>query len=220
MSVKEGDLAYVLTKNMALPKDLACKLTLKYMSPYKLLCDYGNNSFLLDLSSRMHSQGIHPIFHSSLLYIHLPNNDRRFPGRSDTQVLQFDDEWEPEWTINKIRSHSGAGEDAFVEVEWKAGDIIWLPYADISHLDALAEYLELIGVTNINNLPDCLGAPLNDNQKPLLGQVSIRGINYRTTPPSALSSLLTITTSSRPSPHSWFNKSKLTLYAMSVTHDV
>jgi len=108
----------------------------------------------------VHSRGIHPVFHSSLLRIHLPNDDRRFLGRLDTQVLHFDDEREPEWTVSKIRSHLGAREDAIFEVEWKAGDVTWLPYADISHLDALAEYLDLIGVTNINNLPDAQAHPL------------------------------------------------------------
>ncbi|KAG2758133.1 hypothetical protein P692DRAFT_20673338, partial [Suillus brevipes Sb2] len=111
------------------------------------------NSFLLDLPSRMRSWGIHPVFHLSLLHIHLPNDDRRFLGRSDSQVLRFHNEREPKWTISKIQLHSGAKEDVIFEVEWKAGDIIWLPYADdISHLDALVEYLELIGVANINNL--------------------------------------------------------------------
>jgi len=208
----------VSTKNMALPKGLAQKLTPKYVGPYKLLRDYGNNSFLLDLPSRMRSQGIHPVFHSSLLRIHLPNDDRRFPGCLDMQVLHFDDEWEPEWTVSKIRSHSGAGEDAIFKVEWKAGDVTWLPYADISHLDALAEYLDLIGVTNINNLPDGSGTPPSDDPQPLLGQVSLGGIKSGTLPPTLPSHPTTPSSSNQPL-NSWFDDSELTLFAMSIAPD-
>lgn len=73
---KEGDLAYMSTKNLSLLKGLARKLTSKFIGPYKLICNYGNNFFLLDLPSHLRSHRVHPIFHSSLLRIYLPNDDR------------------------------------------------------------------------------------------------------------------------------------------------
>jgi len=46
------------------------------------------------------------IFHSSLLRISIPNNDRLFPGRLNDKVL----------------SHQGSHADAKFEVLWTSGD--------------------------------------------------------------------------------------------------
>lgn len=40
------------------------------------------------------------------------------------------------------------------EVQWSAGDRTWLPYNEIAHLKALADYLEAIGVDGIEKLTD------------------------------------------------------------------
>ena len=63
----EGDFTYVSTQNMTLPKGRACKLSPKFIGPFKIIKDFGNNSFKIDLPSDLKRQGIHPIFHSSLL---------------------------------------------------------------------------------------------------------------------------------------------------------
>lgn len=76
---KLGDLTYVSTKNMSLPKGQARKLMPWYISPYKIIEDFRNNSFKLDLPARLRQWGIHPVFHSSLMRIHVPNDDRLFP---------------------------------------------------------------------------------------------------------------------------------------------
>ena len=49
---------------------------------------------------------MHDVFHSSLLRIHVPNDDRLFPGRMDTQLGDSPDA-KDEWAINLIKSHSG-----------------------------------------------------------------------------------------------------------------
>jgi hypothetical protein len=38
------------------------------------------------------------------------------------------------------------------EVKWKSGDVTWLPYEKISHLEPLMEYLEALGVKSIADL--------------------------------------------------------------------
>lgn len=48
----------------------------------------------------------------------------------------------------------GSYADAKFEVQWTAGDRTWLPYDEVAHLKALADYLEAIGVDGIENLTD------------------------------------------------------------------
>ena len=101
---KLGDLIYVSTKNMSLPKGYACKLAPRYIGPYRIFQDYGNNSFKLELLANLQCRGIHDIFHSSLLRIHQPNDDRLFPGQLDSQVADLKDH-DNKWSVDKIISH-------------------------------------------------------------------------------------------------------------------
>ncbi|KAF9441405.1 hypothetical protein P691DRAFT_613056, partial [Macrolepiota fuliginosa MF-IS2] len=110
-----------------------------------------NNSYKIDLSASLRKRGIHDVFHASLLRIHIPNDDRLFPGQTDTQIWDFE-ESDNKWTVEQIRSHSGAGIHALFEVEWKSGDKTWLPYHQISHLVALEHYFELLGISDISGL--------------------------------------------------------------------
>ena len=83
-----GDLVYLSSKNISFPKGLARKLIPKFLEPYKVLHDYSNSSFQLDLPPHLKKWGVHNIFHSSLLRIHVPNDDRLFPGRTDAQITE------------------------------------------------------------------------------------------------------------------------------------
>ena len=74
----------------------------------------------------------------------MPNDDRLFPGRMDTQIgggPTSDDEW----AVDKIKSHAGSGEESIFEILWKSGDVTWMPLYQIRHLQALEIYLELMG---------------------------------------------------------------------------
>jgi len=168
---KKDDLVYLSTKNIKFPKGLARKLIPKYIGPYKILQDYGNQSFRLDLPSRLKQRGVHDVFHASLLRIHHPNDDRLFPGRLDNQ-LGGDIDPEGEWAVDKILSHHGSKRDAVFEIKWQAGDITWLPYAEISHLQALIDYLELLGIEKIDNLPLGHGKPPSDDPQVHVGSIS------------------------------------------------
>ena len=140
-----GDLAYLSTQNITFQKGLAWKLIPKFISPYRLIGDYGNSSFKIDLPNELKERGVHDVFHSSLLRIHLTNDDWLFPRRQEKQ-LGHSSEIEEEWAIEKILTHHRANGDTIFEVKWKAGDITWLASYEISHLQVLKNYLDVQGV--------------------------------------------------------------------------
>ena len=145
-----GDLVYLSAKNISFKKGLARKLLPKFIGPYKILKDFHNASFQLDLPPHLKKRGVHDVFHSSLLQIHMPNDDRLFPGRMDTQLDGVSDD--DEWDVDQIISHHGSQTDATFKVLWKSGDVTWLPYYQITHLQALTDYLGLLGVSKIAKL--------------------------------------------------------------------
>jgi len=89
-SYKEGDLVYLSTKNISLPKGLARKLAPKYLGPFAITRVLKEGAtYRLDLSEELLKRGINPSFHASLLKPHVPNDDRRFPGRMPSQIPGF-----------------------------------------------------------------------------------------------------------------------------------
>ena len=166
-----GDLVYLSTKNLSLPKGRARKLAPKFVGPYKILQDYKNNTFLLDLPSELKQRGLHPSFHASLLRLHVPSDDRRFPGRQLKQLSTLGNN--EEWAVAEIATHHGKGADALFEVVWKAGDRAWLPYQEISHLEAMTQYLEVQGAKTISQLPKHI------SNRPSLPIASVRPRHHR-----------------------------------------
>lgn len=148
----EGDLAYISTTNMSLPKGHARKLAPKFIGPFKILRAYSNESFLVELPTELKRRGLHPVFHTSLLCIHLPNDDQLFPGHEIGQTTSLSDP-KPEWAVDKIIVHSGKAQHAIFNVHWKSGDHTWLPFHSIEHLHALRVYLDLLNVSTIRELP-------------------------------------------------------------------
>ena len=95
---QEGELVYLSTQHISFAKGLARKLLPKFIGPYKILQDFGNASFKLELPSNLKKRGVHDVFHSSLLREHIPNDDRLFPGRLETQIgdtpdTEADEQW-------------------------------------------------------------------------------------------------------------------------------
>jgi hypothetical protein len=158
---EEGDLVYISTKNMSVPKGRARKLVPKYIGPYRILKSFGNSSFRIALPANLKSRGLHDVFHASLLRIHAPNDDRLFPGRLDSQI-EYLGGTEGEWMIERVRTHAGQGSGALFEVLWKSGDVTWLPYEQISKSTALEDYLESQGAQSIRSLRQGSGKPPKD----------------------------------------------------------
>ncbi|KNZ78729.1 hypothetical protein J132_10716, partial [Termitomyces sp. J132] len=167
---EEGDFVYVSTKNITMPKGLAQKLSPKFIGPYQITKAKDNESFELNLSPSLKRRGIHNVFHASLLREHVLNDDRLFPGHLDTQISEADGE-DREWAVDQIVAHSGARKGALFKILWKSGDKSWLPYAQISHLRALDEYLEAMGIDSITNLPKGSGTPPKSDPQIFLGSI-------------------------------------------------
>ena len=165
-----GDLVYLSSKNISFARGLARKLIPKFIGPYKILHDFGNSSFRLDLPPHLKQRGVHDVFHASLLREHIPNDDRLFPGRMDTQVGNTP-ETEGEWAVDRILSHAGSKDDSIFEIKWKSGDVTWLPHYQITHLQALTDYLDLLGINQITNLPSGSGQAPREDPQVFLGTI-------------------------------------------------
>ncbi|PIL26936.1 hypothetical protein GSI_10074 [Ganoderma sinense ZZ0214-1] len=149
---QEGDLVYLSTKNLTIPKGRARKLAPKFLGPFRITkVIVEGATYKLDLPHEMLARGLVNAFHASLLRPHYPSDDRRFPGRLYHQIPGFGEN-PREWAVDRILSHVGRGSEAEFEVQWSTGDVTWVPHADIQHLQALSEYLEALGVLNVGKL--------------------------------------------------------------------
>lgn len=155
--------------NIKFKKGLVWKLIPKYIGPYKVLKDYKNFLFKLDLPSKLKQRGMHDIFYMSLLQIHQPNDDHFFPGQMDSQI-GLPEGAEGKWAVNKILLHTGEGLDSLFEVLWKSGDVTWLPMEYASHSQPMETYLEALGILDRTQIPFGKGKPLcGDPQISVLG---------------------------------------------------
>lgn len=151
---KAGEFVYVSTKNITIPKQRARKLAPKYIGPLKIVKEIApGSSYEVELPIDLKAKGVHPVFHASLLREHVPNDDRRFPGRQLEQFVGLNDNPE-EWAIESIVDHSGSGANAMFKVRWKAGDESWCEYRAVSHLEPMKAYCEAYGVETALNLPE------------------------------------------------------------------
>ncbi|KAK0185579.1 hypothetical protein F5146DRAFT_889864, partial [Armillaria mellea] len=108
-------------------------------------------SYEIDLPSDLKRHSIHNVFHASLLRVHIPNDNRLFPGRLDSQV-GLTEPLEKEWKVSNVISHVGKGEHAIFQVEWASGDRTWVPYTDAEGLTVLQDYFNVLGISKISQL--------------------------------------------------------------------
>ncbi|KAJ2917715.1 hypothetical protein MD484_g2704, partial [Candolleomyces efflorescens] len=168
-----GDLVYVSSQNIRFDKGLTRKFLPKFIGPYRVIDDFRNNSYRLDLPRRMTSRGIHDVFHASLLRVHHRNDDQLFPGRIDNQIWEYPNEGrEKEFAIEKIVSHTGTGEHTLVQILWKDGVKSWLPYHKIDHLPVFTEYLDAMGVKNVTELGSLNSTSAEIDEQVELGELS------------------------------------------------
>src|ERR1700676_5529391 len=148
-----GDLAYLSTANLNLPKRRVWKLAPKYIGPFRVTKAFPNSSnYELELSEELVARHIHPRFHVSLLRPFEPNDDTLFPGRESKQFYDFGMPDDDEWLVDEIMGHRFVGKSIEFNVRWTAGDHTWEPYAHVRDLEALDHYYALMGVTHWQSL--------------------------------------------------------------------
>lgn len=152
--ITEGDLVYLSTKNLSLPKGRARKLLPKYIGPYKVEKARPETSdYQLELPEALAKRHLHPVFHVSLLRPHMSNNDVLFPNRSMPDAYDFGAPDEPEWFVDSIEAHRWNRNALEFQVKWSLGDVTWEPLKSVDKLMALDEYLALYSVKNVKQLP-------------------------------------------------------------------
>jgi len=153
-TIKQGDLVYLSTKNLSLPKGRVSKLMPKYVGPYKVLQAYPKTSnYTLELPSELVRRRVHPKFHVSLLRPHQSNDNALFPNRASVDAYDFGAPDDAEWIVDKLDSHQWNGKNLEFQVHWNAGETTWEPLESCKELAALDRYLTLMGVKHWRQLP-------------------------------------------------------------------
>ena len=153
-TIKQGDLVYLSTKNLSLPKGRASKLMPKYVGPYKVLQAYPETSnYTLELLSELIRRRVHPKFHVILLRPHEPNNNTLFPNKVLVDAYNFGAPDDAEWIVDELDSHQWSGKNLEFQVRWNAGETTWEPLELCKELTALDRYLTLMGMKHWKWLP-------------------------------------------------------------------
>jgi hypothetical protein len=152
--LKEGDLVYLSTKNLNLPKNRARKLMPTYVGPYPITrANPSTSNYTLKLPIELEARNIHPTFHVSLLKPHVLNDDNRFPSRDVHVFYDFGHGDEMEQSVEEILAHQWDGRRLRLLIKWSSGDTSWEPLKICDKLRALDEYLTIRGVSKPSQLP-------------------------------------------------------------------
>src|SRR6266446_2983785 len=90
LPLEKGELAYLSTDKLNLPKGRAGKLKPLYIGPYEILEIFPETSnYVLKLPPQLEQCGIHPRFHISRLAPHEPNDQEIFPNREANIFYDF-----------------------------------------------------------------------------------------------------------------------------------
>ena len=154
-AIAEGELVYLSTKNLNLPKNRARKLCPRFIGPFKVAKSQPETSnYILELPPALRGRGIVPKFHISLLRPHHASVDAEFPNRDQPEPYDFGAADDQEWFVDEIVGHKWTGPKRVeYQVRWSLGDTTWEPHASCNKLAALDRYLELHDVTTYLKLP-------------------------------------------------------------------
>jgi hypothetical protein len=149
-----GDLVYLSTADLNLPKGWANKLLPKFIGPYPIEAAWPDTSmYTLTLPLELVNRRIHPKFHVSRLRPHIKNDDARFPNREINTYYDFGRDPNTEWYVDTIIGHQWSKGKLLLHVKWHLGDVTWEPVKTCKKLEALNDYLALHGVKKPAELP-------------------------------------------------------------------
>ena len=166
-----GDLVYLSTKNLSMPKGQARKLIPKYIGLMKVMRWHTKSDmYTLNLPDQLKARRVQPMFHVGLLRAHEPNDDIMFPRRDTQAFYDVGNDDETEWVVDELLAHRWKGTQVEFLVRWNLGDTTWEPYTHCKELEALDRYLELQGAVSVRQLPrwtnnGCEGHRLRERPK-------------------------------------------------------
>ena len=159
---RTGDLVYVSTTDLLLPKGRASKLLPKYVGPFKITdASLKTSSYQVELPAQLRARHLHDRFHRSKLRPHHTNDDALFPHREAHTFYDFGTPDDQDWLVDEIISHKWENNALMFQVKWNLGDTTWEPHKACNDLQALDNYLELLGVKHIGDLPRKSGSPVS-----------------------------------------------------------
>lgn len=149
----KGQLVYLSTKNLNLPKGRARKLLPKFVGPYAITKVFEKESVCeLKLPDELVRRRIHPRFHMSLLRPYVANNDSVFPNRDLAATYDFGQPDRDEVYFTSIVGHVWDGQRIRFLGTLSTGNIEWTSIDKVRSTELLRDYLALRGVTNANDL--------------------------------------------------------------------
>jgi hypothetical protein len=149
-----GDLVYVSTADLLLPKGCTSKLLLKYIGPFKVLeADLSTSSYKVELPTLLHACNIHNRLHRSKLRPYHTNDDALFPHREAHTLYDYGTPDDHEQLIDEIIAHKWEQNELMFQLQWNDGDTTWESHDTCKDLQALNEYLQLLGVKDPSHLP-------------------------------------------------------------------
>jgi transposase InsO family protein len=144
---KRGQLVYLSTENLSLPRNRSRKLCPKFLGPFKILKLHPNSpTASLELPDDLRKRGIHNNFHVQLIRPHIPNDNNLFPNRLAASEYDFGAGTDEKY-VDEIMDHRVVGRRLELLLLWTTGDQTWEPLSECSRLSALDDYLDLRGVT-------------------------------------------------------------------------
>ena len=149
-----GDLVYVSTADLSLPKGRATKLLPKYIGPFKILKAHPcTSTYRVELPTLLRAHNLHDRLHRSKLRPYHANDDALFPHREAHAIYDFGTPDNQEQLVDEIITHKWDGDDLTFQLHWNNGDETWESYETCKDLQVLNEYLHLIGVEKPFDLP-------------------------------------------------------------------
>jgi len=154
-----GDLVFVSTADLSLPKGHTHKLLPKFVGPFKILdAQPSTSTYKVELPAQLQARNLHDRFHRSKIRPYHANDDALFPHWEAHMFYDYGTPDDQEWLVNEIVAHKWDTGRLSFQVHWNMGDTTWEPHEACKDLQALDDYLGLIGVQDPHDLP-CKGKP-------------------------------------------------------------
>jgi len=149
-----GDQVYISLSDLSLPKGQASKLLPKYVGPFRVLEAHPHtSSYKIELPNQLQTRRLHNQFHRSKLRPYHANDDALFPHREAHMHYDFGSPDDQETLVKEILAHKWENNRPSFQIYWNDGDTTWETYETCKDLQALDEYLQLMGVKVPLDLP-------------------------------------------------------------------